>query len=139
MYSDGRLELSKMQAGLFELSAKKGYDSEKFIKTFMKSKIAEELDSEFDFMQWAGKEYIMECMENEFIEGCVKGGDVYDEDVLSWIGYVYRYWHYYTGANSKSIYKIANAKKMNIVYFGYHTLDVEMAIDRLIESKNTST
>lgn len=128
-------ELSEMQGKLFELSGNLGYDSELFIKTFMRSAIAKGLDSKFDFMQWAGKEYIMERMEDEFKEGCVKTGKVYDSDVLYWIGYLYRHWHFYTGESSKEIYKIANASTLNKVYLGYHTLDLDMAIDRLKESK----
>lgn len=123
--------LSEMQGKLFELSGKMGYDSEAFIKVFMKSKIAEGLDSEFDFMQWAGKEYILERMEDEYPEGCVRGGTVYDGETLYWIGYLYRYWHFYTGETSKQIYKTVKAPDMNSYFYGFHTLDVEEAIDRL--------
>ena len=48
-------------------------------------------------------------------------------------GYIYRYWHYYTGESSKDIYKIADAKTMNECWLSFHTLDVEMAIDNLKE------
>ena len=48
--------------------------------------------------------------------------------------YVYRRWHYYTGESSKEIYKQAPAKTMRITYFPYHTMSVDMAIDRLKES-----
>jgi len=46
-------------------------------------------------------------------------------------GYLYRYWHFYTGELSKTIYKVADANVMNSSYYGFHTLDVESAIDRL--------
>ena len=52
---------------------------------------------------------------------------------MYWTGYIYRYWHYYTGESSKDIYKIADAKTMNECWLGFHTLDVEMAIDDLKE------
>lgn len=52
--------LSEMQGHLFEMSGELGYDSKTFIKSFMNSNIAKGLDDEFDFMQWAGKEYIFE-------------------------------------------------------------------------------
>ena len=50
---------------------------------------------------------------------------------LQWVGYTYRYWHYYTGESNNEIYAIANAERMVTVYPGFHSLDVKMAIDRL--------
>ena len=126
--------LSEMQGKLFELSGVKGYDSEKFIKTFMNSEIAKGLDSDFDYTQWVGKEYLLEKMEEDHPEGCIKGGVVYSDETLYWTGYIYRYWHFYTEETSKTIYKTANAKTMNTVYLGFHTLDTESAIDRLKSS-----
>lgn len=57
--------------------------------------------------------------------------DTYDR--LQWAGYVYRYWHYYTNEWSREIYKIADARTMSECWLGFHTLDVEMAIDDLKE------
>ena len=127
--------LSEMQGQLFEMSGELGVDSTEFIKTFMKSDIAKGLDSEFDFMQWAGKEYILERMQDELPEAFFKGGVVFDREVLFWTGYVYRQWHYLTGESSKEIYKQANAATMNSSYLGYHTVDVSVAIEWLKEAK----
>ncbi len=124
-----QLSLSEMQAQLFEMSGELGYDSEKFIKGFMNSDIAKGLDSEFDFMHWAGKEYILERMQDEMPEALVKGGKVYHQEVLFWAGYTYRQWHFLTGETSKEIYKQASAAAMNTNYYGYHTVDVSVAID----------
>ena len=60
----------------------------------------------------------------------------YSKEVMYWTGYVYRYWHYYTGESSRKIYKIADEKMMNESWLGFHTLDVEMAIDDLKEIYN---
>lgn len=125
--------LCDMQGELFELSLTKNYESESFIKAFMTSEIAADLDSDFNHMQWAGKEYILERIEDELKEQ-LKKGSVYDKEVLFWTGYVYRYWHYLTGERSKEIYKQAPAKTMQEVYFPYHTLSVELAISRLKET-----
>ena len=130
--------LSGMQGKLFEQAGSKGYDSEKFIKVFMNSKIAKGLDSDFDYMQWAGKEYILEKMSEDYPEGCVTGGDVYDNETLYWTGYLYRYWHFYTGESSTAVYKTADAKTMNRAYLGFHTLDIEDAIDRLRQLERSS-
>lgn len=126
-----RRSLCEMQGKLFEMSGAEGVDSERFIKTFMNSSIAEGLDSDFDYTQWAGKEYLMERMKEEYPDGFSHEGKVFDGETLYWAGYLYRYWHFYTGESSKAIYKMADAKTINSMYLGYHTLDIEMAIDRL--------
>ena len=53
----------------------------------------------------------------------------------SWMGYIYRYWHYYKDESSKKIYQQANAKTMKRNYMMFHTMDPELAIEDLIEIK----
>ena len=129
-----QLALCDMQGQLFELSKDLGYDSESFIKAFMQSDIAHDLDSDFNHLQWAGKEYIFDRIKEELADKLIIGGDVYDKETLYWTGYLYRFWHFYTGESSKEIYKQATAKTMRVTYLPYHTFSVEMAIDRLKES-----
>lgn len=124
--------LADMQGKLFELSGDAGYDSECFIKFFMTSSIAAKLDSEFDFLQWAGKEYIFEKIKEESGNYLIKNKSVYDRETLFWIGYIYRLWNFYTNESSKSIYKKAPAQKMNICYLNCHTMSVELAIETLL-------
>lgn len=123
--------LCDMQGKLFELSARDGYSSESFIKTFMLSKSAAGLDSVFNHMQWAGQGYIFDRLKDENADTLEKGGDIYDSEALYWAGYLYRYWHFYTGENSAQIYKQAPASLMRSMYLMYHTMSPEMAIDRL--------
>ena len=121
------------QGQLFELSAKRGYSSETFIKVFMTSTIAAELDKDFHHMQWAGKEYIMSSLEDEYGDKLTKDGPIYDLETLYWAGHTYRYWHFFKQASSKAIYKQAPAKTMQTVYLMYHTMSTKMAIERLID------
>jgi len=132
----GTLELTlcKMQGNLFVMAAKRGYDSEIFLKTFMRSAAAKDLDKEFSHMQWVGEAYILSRLKDENGEQLKQGGEIYDEETLFWTGYLYRYWHYYTGEGSKEIIKQAPAKTMRIVYLMYHTMSPELAIDRLKET-----
>ena len=130
-----KLALCEMQAQLFVQSMERGYASEAFIKAFMNSDVAEDLDMPFNHMQWAGTHYLMSRMEEEHSDVLMQG-ECYDEETLYWVGYLYRYWHIYTGENSRDIYKQAPAKTMRIVYLMYHTMSPEMAIDRLKESYN---
>jgi hypothetical protein len=55
--------------------------------------------------------------------------------MLYWVGYLYRYWHFYKGEPSKKIYRQANLKTMQRNYLMFHTMDPELAIDDLIEIK----
>ena len=129
-----QLKLCDIQGRLFELSGKKEYDSAVFIKTFMTSDVAKGLDSKFNRLQWAGEEYLL--AEVEDIAPLPKSGKIYDKEILYWSGYLYRFWHYTTGEDSKEIYRQAPAKTMNMVYLMYHTMSPEIAIDRLKEAYN---
>lgn len=129
-----QLTLCDTQGQLFELAAERGYSSEAFIKAFMTSQVAADMDKEFHHVQWAGKAYILSRMEDELADQLTKGGEIYDKETLYWMGYIYRYWNFYTGENSREIYKQASAKTMNVVYLMYHTMSPEMAIDRLKEA-----
>ena len=125
------MTLCDMQGKLFEMSASEGYSSEAFIKTFMQSKTAADLDKLFNHMQWAGQGYIIDRLTEENVSTLVKDATLYDNETLYWSGYLYRYWHFYTGESSKEIYKQAPANVMRSMYLIYHTMSPEMAIDRL--------
>ena len=126
--------LCDIQGRLFELALKYRYDCNDFIEKFMNSKTAAALDQSYDRLQWAGEEYILEEL-NEEVGGLKIAGTTYHNEIMYWSGYTYRYWRYYTGESSKEIYKIANAERMATVYLGFHTLDVQMAIDRLKDTE----
>lgn len=126
-------KLCDIQGRLFELSVDKGYDSAVFIRIFMKSDIAKQLDSVYNRMQWAGEEYLLEEIEDGAGDKLIKDGEIYPKDTIYWIGYIYRYWHYYTGESSSQIYKQADVKTMKRNYFMFHTMDPEPAIDDLKE------
>ena len=125
-------QLCDIQGRLFELARKNGYDCPAFIECFMNSSSAAALDDTYDRLQWAGEEYILEELE-ESSGGLRKAGTVYSREVMYWAGYTYRYWHFRTGESSREIYEAADAERMNSCWAGFHTLDVEMAIENLKE------
>ena len=130
------LKLCDIQGRLFELSANQKYDSIKFIRVFMNSDVSRALDSKYNRMQWAGEEYLLdEVIGNSKTESLV-GGEVYSKDVLYWIGYIYRYWHYYSGEDSRKIYKQAPVEVMKRNYMMFHTMDPVLAIENLKEIYN---
>lgn len=129
------LALCDTQGKLFELSARRGYNSEAFVKAYMNSSVAADMDLEFHHVQWAGKEYVLARLEEECSDKLTTGGTILDEDTLYWIGYLYRYWNLYNQESSRAIYRQAPYKIMSVVYLMYHTMSPELAIERLKESK----
>ena len=123
--------LCDLQGKLFEMSADEGFSSEAFIKTFMLSDTAADMDKLFNHMQWAGQGYLIDRLKDENADTLTTDGDFFDNETLYWTGYLYRYWHIFTGETSKEIYKQAPANTMRAVYLMYHTMSPEMAIDRL--------
>lgn len=126
-----QLKLCDIQGRLFELSGEKGYNSIAFIKTFMLSDVAKGLDSKFNRLQWAGEEYLL--AEVADCADISKNGAVFDKEVLYWTGYIYRFWHFFTGEDSKEIYKQASAETMSRNWLMFHTLAPEVAIEDLKE------
>lgn len=131
-----QLKLCDIQGRLFELSAEKKYNSAAFIKAFMMSDTAKELDSKYNRMQWAGEEYLLEEVASVAGESLTRNGEIFSADVLYWIGYIYRYWHYYTGEDSSKIYKQAPSQTMKRNYMIFHTMDPVLAIEDLKEIHN---
>lgn len=129
MLDSFQTQLCDIQGRLFELSFKANMDSKPFIEGFMNSDVAAGLDMPFHRYQWMGEEYMLEELKDMI--PLPTGGEVYPNEALYWIGYLYRYWHFLTGESSKDIYQQANAEKMQLVYPGYHTLSCEMAIEDL--------
>ena len=128
-----QLKLCDIQGRLFELSVDRKIGSAGFVKTFMNSETAKALDSTYNRMQWVGEEYLLE----EIVEGAEGklrlSVETYSKDMIYWIGYVYRYWHYYTGESSRAIYKQAPVETMKRNYLMFHTMAPEVAIEDLKE------
>lgn len=131
-----QLKLCDIQGRLFELSAEKKYSSAAFAKAFMTSDTAKALDSEYNRMQWAGEEYLLEEIVSAAGDSLTADGEIYDTDILYWIGYIYRYWHYYSGEDSVKIYKQAPVETMKRNYMIFHTMDPVLAIEDLKEIHN---
>lgn len=131
-----QLKLCDIQGRLFELSAQKKYDSAAFVKAFMTSDTAKALDSKYNRMQWAGEEYLLEEIATAAGDTLTSGGEIFSNDVLYWIGYIYRYWHYYNGEDSAKIYKQAPVETMKRNYMIFHTMDPILAIEDLKEIHN---
>ena len=129
------LQLCDIQGRLFKLSAWRGINSAEFIKIFMKSGTAKALDSTYNRMQWAGEEYLLEEVIDEAGDRLEKQGEVYTEELIYWIGYIYRYWHYVTGESSKEIRKLAPIKVMKQNYEKLYMMTPKEVIE-ILKEKN---
>jgi hypothetical protein len=135
-----QLQLCAIQGRLFELSAKGALSSDVFIPAYMTSKTCERYDAPYHRLQWCGEEYLMEELLDEYkthkgifskSRGQTGKTDLFSQDELYWIGYMYRYWHFLTGEKSKQIYRQAPIKIMKKTYPGFHTIDEKIAIENI--------
>lgn len=126
------LQLCDIQGRLYELAIRKGYDGVDFSTKFMRSATAAFLDLPYDRLQWAGEEYILANLLAETPVALADAPTFTDEEAF-WIGYTYRYWHLFTGENSREIELQADAATMKECYLGFHILDMAMAIENLKE------
>ena len=125
------LQLCDIQGRLFKLSVQRGINSTEFVKVFMRSATVKALDSTYNRMQWAGEEYLLEEVIDEASDRFKKPDEVYSEELIYWIGYIYRYWHYATGESSKAIIKLASVKVMKQNYERLYMMTPEEVIEVL--------
>lgn len=133
--TDFDLKLCDVQGRLFVLSVTNGYGSDIFVKTFMKSVTAKELDSSYNCKQCFGEEYLFDEVIEMAGDVFKESDEVYSLECIYWIGYIYRYWHYVTGESSKEIYKQAPIKVMKQNYARLYMRTPEEVIEILKETK----
>lgn len=127
------LKICSYQAVLFENSIEQTDCSSKiFIRRFMNSNLAKRMDSVgFLFDSIDVSDAIREIEEQ--YGASAYGVDKFTVEEMHWIGYIYRYWAYVTEKTSKRIYKIIKPEQLRKLYFPYHSLDPQQAIDRIME------
>lgn len=126
-----QLLLCETQGRLFTLAVERGYDADKFVECFMKSRAAAKLDATFDRMQWLGEAYILEEVADEFSLVPVAEPPPVNPEALFWAGFIYRFWHFKTGESSAEIYLQADADRVLGCYSGYHTISNDLAVENL--------
>ena len=84
----------------------------------------------------AVEEYLLEEVATYAGEMLIRKGEIFSDDMLYWIGYIYRYWHHYNGEGSAKIYKQSPALTMKRNYMNFHTMDPILAIEDLKEIHN---
>lgn len=130
------LILCEIQANVFEKSIEKeNCSSSIFVRRFMNSTICEKMDSIYFLDESCSVEKILEEVNDEYGKSSY-GKQQFSKEELYWMGYIYRYFAYVSKLNSKQIYKIINAKELRNLYYPYHTLDPQNAIERILEAKD---
>lgn len=129
------LQMCKFQGELFEESLRKTQCGSKvFLRRFMLSDLAERMDK-YGFLYEAtdvGDAFIeIETQYGPTDYGQIKFGG----EALYWTGYLYRYWAYISGMSSKQLYRMVKPEELEKLYYPYHSLDPEQAIERIMEAK----
>ena len=129
------LILCDIQAKAFEISiTAMNTSSEIFVRRFMNSKIAKEMDILSVLQDNLQAKDILDRIDEEYGKsdyGSVK----YTKNEMYWIGYLYRYFAYTYNMSSIQVYKIVKPKELRGLFLPYHTMDTAQAIDRIIEAK----
>ena len=129
------LLLCDLQAKAFEGAVDlTSVSSEIFIRRFMNSKIAKEIDNESVLQTNIHEKDILERVEEQY--GKSEYGSVkYTHNEMFWIGYLYRYFAYTYELSSVQVYKIVKPKELRGLFLAYHTMDTSQAIIRILEAK----
>ena len=118
----------EMCARLFVLANRKGYSSKDFISKLMNSELARHLFDKYDNAMWLGETYVMSSLEYEV---SIDVGDSLPDDVMYWIGYLYRVWSLTYDDNPAEIYMQAPYEILSQMFTGLHVMSYEMAIEDL--------
>ena len=130
-----RDHLCEVQAELFELSSKRGMDSATFIEKWAMSETAAFFDLDYDRTHWLGDAYLLGEIEDENGE-IPRNGESWSPGEMYWIGYMYRRICQRLGISSKNAADFVPPHEMHLIYPGFHTLDCDMAIDRILEERD---
>ena len=125
--------LSSSQARIFEKSVSFGIPSKIFIKSFMTSNEALQLDNLN--LDVAGLSEI-EIFDEISKKVSTKKGELFTFPVMHYIGYFYRMAAYLTGFSSKELYKRIKPELLYRNYQTLHSLSIEETIEEMFEIVN---
>lgn len=132
------LKLCNFQAELFQKSLTETKCSSMiFIRRFMLSDLAKRMDKDGFLFDTIDVLDALQEIEEQF--GPSDYGKIqFSHEEIYWTGYIYRYWSYISEKSSKQIYQIIKPDELRKLYFPYHSLDPENAIERIKEAKGIS-
>lgn len=109
-----------------------------FIRRFMNSNLAKRFDDQTILLEQSSTQSQVEELNEEYGTTSFGNPKTVDQECLFWVGYIYRYW-----ANSRNIpsrYLIHKVKPDKLIsrYNIYHSMDLDYAIDLIIEEEGLS-
>ena len=126
--------MCEMQADFFSLANQKlPCSSPFFIARFMNSETTKELDNMDDYYNFISPQNLLVKMKCEYPSLKKEGKIKYPDDVMHWIGYVYRAWVTLKKRSSYKVYKIIDAEEMASLYNAFHTYSIDYCVERLEE------
>ncbi len=135
---DGSI-LCDLQARTFELSlTEQNTSSPIFIRRFMHSRIAKDLDSGAILQTNIQPKDILDMIDEEYGRSSY-GSEKYSPAELHWIGYMYRYYAYTFERSSNQVYKTIKPRELRGLFLPYHTMDPAQALDRILEAGGITT
>lgn len=127
--------ICETQGKIFELAADDGYDIENFTNVYLKSDFCRrQFDTLYSRYQYADAEESWEIFLPEIKDRLhrYEDGQVFRGDVAWWFGFTYRQLWYESGVASSNLADRVPVHDLVKLYPAYHTLDEEMAAEKLI-------
>ena len=109
-----------------------------FIRRFMNSKLCRRFDDQTILLEQSTNETFVEELNEEYGETTFGKPDLVEREPLYWVGYLYRYWSNTRKIPSPILYSKIKPDKLVQRYFIYHSMDLDYAIDRIIEEEGIS-
>jgi len=131
---DFGLMICKYVSDLFEYSTKQRDCSSKvFIKAFVYSSLQKQIDNKSFLFDSIDVPLAYDLIKKE--KNLTIGNEIYPSYVMSWIGYIMKYFCYKTGLTERTFYKYIKPEELYQLYEAYHSLDNDLVIKRIIEAK----
>lgn len=123
---------------LFEYSTKvKECSSKIFIKAYVYSTFSKNVSDKSFFINSIDISLAYDLIKKE--KKLNRGKDIYPSYIMSWIGYIMEYFTLSTNIPLEILYKNIKPEELYSLYEAYHSLDSELVVRRIIESKNINT
>lgn len=127
--------IAQIQGDLFKFACDtKDCSSSFFVKQYMFSDVAARLtDIRFLFTSDSPASLYSELKEKKKLN---VGKEIYPKETMYWMGYLISVMAFSKNLSPKEIYRIVKPKELLLAYEAYHSLDIEDAVERIIESKS---
>jgi len=140
--SDDMIQVCEIQGDIFK-NAQRDFKcgGKIFIYHFMYSRLAKKLDNPRYMLSYDPSNHKEQLLE-EYPSLNNPGGEIVDEYIMHWIGYIYRATSYIKEISSKLLFKYMNPDELIKMYNVYHTFGIDYCVERLsehfeLDKKNT--